>query len=339
MRIAILAPLVTAIREPQLGGSQALVADLATGLALRGHEVEVFASSGSSIPRVNVIDTGVEPASLTPALFRHDRPVAAEGAVTTRPAFERAYGMIATGDYDIVHNHAFDVPAFEARLGVPLVHTLHLPPDRAVAKALRKARPAAVVCVSHAHARAWSAIAGVDIVVSNGVPVRTIAWAGAGGERALFAGRLSPEKGAAEAIAIARLAGVDIEVYGDPYDPDYAASLDGDVRPAIPRTELWERMASACAVLCPIRWEEPFGLVAAEAQAAGAPVIGFARGGLPEVVGVGALVSDGDLHAAAVALAHADGFDRAACRRHAEDALDLEQTLDEYEALYARLTS
>ena len=62
MKIAIMAPLVTAIREPQRGGSQAFVSDLARGLAGRGHEVHVYAAAGSEIPGVEVIDTGIDPA-------------------------------------------------------------------------------------------------------------------------------------------------------------------------------------------------------------------------------------------------------------------------------------
>ncbi|TMC40913.1 MAG: glycosyltransferase family 4 protein, partial [Chloroflexi bacterium] len=71
MRIAIVAPLVTRIREPQLGGSQAVVADLATGLQDRGHEVHVYAASGSAIPGVTVIDSGVVADSLAGLLYRH----------------------------------------------------------------------------------------------------------------------------------------------------------------------------------------------------------------------------------------------------------------------------
>ena len=70
MKIAIMAPLVTAIREPQRGGSQAFVADLARGLTSRGHDVHVYAASGSHIPDVEVIDTGVDPRSLAGTLYR-----------------------------------------------------------------------------------------------------------------------------------------------------------------------------------------------------------------------------------------------------------------------------
>ena len=70
MKIALMAPLVSAIREPQRGGSQAFVADLAGGLAGRGHEVHVYAASGSTIPGVHVIDTGVDPEKLAGTLYR-----------------------------------------------------------------------------------------------------------------------------------------------------------------------------------------------------------------------------------------------------------------------------
>ena len=70
MKIAIMAPLVTAIREPQRGGSQAFVADLARGLTSRGHDVHVYAASGSQIPGVEVIDTGIDPEPLAGTLYR-----------------------------------------------------------------------------------------------------------------------------------------------------------------------------------------------------------------------------------------------------------------------------
>ena len=78
MKIAIMAPLVTAIREPQRGGSQAFVSDLARGLAGRGHDVHVYAASGSEIPGVEVIDTGIDPRSLAGTLYRASGPAAGE---------------------------------------------------------------------------------------------------------------------------------------------------------------------------------------------------------------------------------------------------------------------
>jgi len=76
MRIAIIAPLVTAIREPQRGGSQAFLSDLALGLAGRGNDVHVYAASGSDIPGVKVIDSGIDPESLAATLYRPSAPAA-----------------------------------------------------------------------------------------------------------------------------------------------------------------------------------------------------------------------------------------------------------------------
>jgi glycosyltransferase involved in cell wall biosynthesis len=99
-------------------------------------------------------------------------------------------------------------------------------------------------------------------------------------------------------------------------------------------------MSESRALLCPIRWDEPFGLAAAEAQAAGTPVVGFRRGALPEVVAdgvTGALVDD--VGQAADVLRHVDDFDRSACRLHAERALSLDAAVDAYERLYERVAA
>ncbi len=301
MKIAIMAPLVTAIREPQLGGSQAFVSDLARGLAARGHEVHVYAASGSEIPGVRVIDTGADPVALAGTLYRA---------------------------------------------------TLHLPPDEpvktALARAGRSGSPPVVATVSGFQATAWRRVTRVDAILPPYVPTRAIPWSAAAGAGAVFAGRLSPEKGAAEAIDIASAAGLPIDVYGDPYDAGYARDQIGPrrvlpgvtVHEAVPRSSLWAAMAKAAVVLNPVRWDEPFGMAAAEAQACGTPVVAFRRGGLSEVIAdglTGFLVRPGDLRAAADAVVRTAAISRPACRRHAERHLDLEQSLDAHERIYRRM--
>jgi UDP-glucose:tetrahydrobiopterin glucosyltransferase len=99
-------------------------------------------------------------------------------------------------------------------------------------------------------------------------------------------------------------------------------------------------MARAAVVLCPARWEEPFGMVAAEAQACGTPVVAFRRGALGEVIAEGTtgfLVAPDDVAAAAEAVSRAAELSRARCRDHAERRLDLELSLDAHEQLYARV--
>jgi UDP-glucose:tetrahydrobiopterin glucosyltransferase len=356
MRIAIVAPLVSAIREPQGGGSQAFVSDLARGLAGRGHDVHVYAAAGSSITGVTVIDTGIDPGSLLATLYRAAGPAPGDEDAAGR-AFARVYASLAQTRYDVVHNHAFDAPAIglAGSAGPPVVHTLHLPPEPVIAAALREAgsagRPPAVAVVSASQASAWRQVARVDAILPPYVPTRAIPWSPEAGAGAVFAGRLSPEKGAAEAIDIARLAGITIDVYGDAYDPGYArgqieprSRLTGvAVHPAVPRTVLWTAMARAAVVLCPARWDEPFGMAAAEAQACGTPVVAYRRGGLAEMIADGVsgfLVEPDDLQAAANCVRKLlPGVSRPACREHAERHLDLERSLDAHEQLYGRMVS
>ena len=348
MRIAIVAPLVTAIREPQLGGSQSVVADLATGLTGRGHDVEVFAAGGSRIDGVHVVDTGIDPSSLSSSLFRAEE-IRPRTTPASRRAFEAVYSLVRRDAYDVVHNHAFDAPAFELAtdLDAPVVHTLHLGPDPEIASALAGvAGFARVVCVSEWLRGAWERTATVHAVIRNGVPVDRIPWSDEAGPAALCAGRLSPEKGVAEAIEIAIAADRPIVVAGSDYDADYAAALRRrysarvDFVGALPRPRLWDLMSRSCALLCPVAWDEPFGLTAAEAQAAGTPVVAFRRGALGEVVAdgvTGALVRD--VPGATRALAAVARFDRRACRAHAQRALSLDTMLDAHEELYRRLVA
>jgi glycosyltransferase involved in cell wall biosynthesis len=363
MKIAIMAPLVTTIREPQRGGSQAFVSDLARGLAGRGHDVHVYAASGSQMPGVEVIDTGIDPRSLAGTLYRAFGPSADErgtadtaaAAAAAESAFATAYDAVRAIQYDVIHNHAFDAPAVRlaTALPAPVVHTLHLPPDRAVSAALRRVarrtRPPAVAVVSESQASAWRQVVAVDAILPPYPPTGVIPWSGTAGRGALFAGRLSPEKGAAEAIDIACAAGMPIDVYGDVYDAAYSReqidprrSWPGvTIHQAVPRASLWRAMARAAVVLYPSRWDEPFGLTAAEAQACGTPVVAFGRGGLGEVIvdGVtGFLVPPDDVRAAADGASRVAGISRAACRKHAEGRLDLELSLDAHERLYARVT-
>jgi glycosyltransferase involved in cell wall biosynthesis len=363
MKIAIMAPLVTAIREPQRGGSQAFVSDLARGLVGRGHDVHVYAASGSEIPEVKVIDTGVHPGSLAGTLYRAAGPAggapvdaAPEAAAAAESAFTTAYSALQLEPYDVVHNHAFDAPAVRLAqaLQAPVVHTVHLPPDKAVSAALRNAargaRPPAVAAVSASQAAAWRRVIPIDAILPPYPPTRVIPWSATAGQGAVFAGRLSPEKGAAEAIDIARAAGLPIDVYGDVYDPQYArehieprrAWAGLTMHEAVPRTSLWVAMARAAVVLCPSLWDEPFGMAAAEALACGTPVVAFRRAGLSEVImdGVtGILVPPKDTGAASEAVAKVGGLSRLACREHAVRELDLELSLDAHERLYRHVAT
>lgn len=384
MRIALLAPLVAPIAPPYLGGAQALLADLATGLAARGHDVTLYAADGSRVPGVRVPTLGIDSSQLTSARFAGESspdaaavapdqhksddddpdPLAADPQTFRATyAFERAFRAIAAaaerGAHDLLHAHAYDWPAFaHANLQpLPVIHTLHLPAvDPAINDVLRRLAPpdapasaVRLVTVSHACAAAYASICHIDRVIHNGVAVERIPFGARPDPRGylLFAGRVAPEKGVEDAVEIAARAGRPLLLAGGIYDGDYYAARVAprlESRAAatylgpVDRERVWELMADARAVLCPVHWDEPFGLVACEALAAGAPVIGYARGGLCEVVEDGAtgrLVPEGDLDAAVEAVAHLDAFDRAACRERAQRRFGLAAMLDAYEAYYA----
>lgn len=387
MRIALLAPLVAPIAPPFLGGAQALLRDLAMGLAARGHAVTLYAAKGSEVPGVKLAPLQVDSSLLTPARFveppaHSGGPTAGGGAGDaphtdedrdeadlTQPdreaflsgyAFMEAYRLMArhASEYDLVHAHAYDWPAFAhaSIQPLPIMHTLHLPAgDPQITSLLGvlaptgKPTPTRLVTVSRACAATYAPYCRIDAVIYNGIEVARIPF---GAEPAhdpylLYAGRITPEKGVEDALEIAARAGYRLLLAGGIYDQGYFAariapqleSADGNARylGVLARERLWELMAGATAVLCPSRWEEPFGLVAGEAQAAGAPVVGYARGGLREVVAdgeTGWLVALGDIEAAAAALARVGAIERAACRARVKQRFGLAAMLDAYEAFY-----
>ena len=178
VKIAIVAPLVSAIREPQGGGSQAFVADLARGLAGRGHEVHVYAAtrigdttgSRSSIP--GSIPDLWRPPCTGPRRARSRGQARDHGRTVRRAGLRRPptppSGRTSTTSSTITPSTRRR-SASRPRLNAPVVHTLHLPPDPAVAAALRQAAegeaPPAVACVSAFQAAAWRAVARVDAVL------------------------------------------------------------------------------------------------------------------------------------------------------------------------------
>lgn len=343
-RVVLVAPLVTAVgdRGVPLGGAQAILVDIAKGLALRGHDVTLIAARGSSVEGVRILPVKTGP--LQPARFDGSARVddAAQHA-----AYARVRRLLDEVDADIIHAHAFDAAAFYALddTAAPVLHTLHLPPvDDAVLAAVRRTR-AAIATVSQANAKAWrDRGAAVEMVIPNGVDLAAIPFGPVGDGTLLCAGRLTSEKGVADAIRVARAAGRRLLVAGDVYETGY---VEREVRPslgsdvvlmgAVARYELYELMSRASAVLMPVHWDEPFGLVAAEAGAAGAPVIGYRRGGLTDIVReaeTGYLVDPDDERALAAAVGRLDEIDRSACRTNIAERFSLAAMLDAHERAY-----
>ncbi|HEX5395620.1 MAG TPA: glycosyltransferase [Candidatus Limnocylindria bacterium] len=345
--MALVASLVSPILPAEANGPHAVIADLACGLGTRGHEVTVYAAAGSSLPGAGVRQVPVEPEARG-ASVSFGRAAAPSSVAALNRAYARLFAELRHDEPDAVSQHAFDAAAIDLAEGLPVLHTLHLPPmvDDVVAALRHSAAPR--VTVSQAARLAWER-AGVSPVgvLRNGVPVGDPS-PGSVLPVALVAGRISPEKGTDAAIRVARRAGLAVLVAGDVYDDGYfTRAVEPMLRPGewigpVPRAELFELMARSAVLLMPVCWDEAFGLVAAEAQMAGCPVVGYRRGALPEVVrhGIGGwLVEPDDEEALVAAVACARGLDRALIRERARAELGVERMVDDYERLLAEIAA
>jgi UDP-glucose:tetrahydrobiopterin glucosyltransferase len=361
MRVSLVAPLVTPLRDPQLGGAQTAVCELSRGLVLAGDEVELHAARGSrvrGVPLRIVSDAPFEgellrfaPAPL-PGAHRPPDPGNRPWPALQAGAFLGIAGHIRRRRPDVAHSHAFDWPAFYAlaATGVPVVHTLHLGPvsDPVVASATAasqcRPRPR-FVTGSEACAAAWRRHIGTVAVIPFGVDTQAIRFrARPEPDLAIIAGRISPEKATHISITAARRAGMRSLVVGPVYDQAYhrekvrplLRSGDATWIGPVTRARLSRLYGRAAVALLASRWDEPFGLVALEANLAGTPVAGFARGGLPEVVGAwgGVLTEDETDRGLALAIKAALSLDRARVRAATARRHSLELMVDRYRRLY-----
>ena len=249
--------------------------------------------------------------------------------------------------FDVIHNsslHHLPV-AMAPSLSVPMVTTLHTPPVPWLESAVALTRePGTFVAVSDVTARAWAGTVPAA-VIHNGVDT-DLFRAGPGGGAAVWTGRMVREKAPHLAIDAARRAGVPLLLAGPVSDPAYFSE---EVEPRLGagsrylghlrRGEIVELLRAASVSVVTPDWDEPYGLVAAEAMACGTPVAAIARGALAELVGPagGQLAAPGDLDGLAGAIRLARCRDRAVVRLHAERSCSLTRMVDEYERLYLRL--
>ncbi len=338
LRIAQVAPLYEPVPPKAYGGTERVVSWLTEALVARGHEVTLYASADSRTA-----------ARLIPcaerALRGHDGcrdPIARHMEMLGRLAREAE-------DYDLVHFHT-DYLHFPVarRLAVPHVTTIHgrldLPDLRPL---FREFRDIPVVSISDAQ-RAPVPFANWQATIHHGLPRDLHRFSPRHQGYLAFLGRFSPEKAPHVAIEIARRAGLPIRLAAkvDEANREYFEQV---VRPLLdePFVEYVGEvggagkdafLGGALALLFPIDWPEPFGLVMVEAMACGTPVIAYRRGSVPEVMveGVTGFVVDG-IDEAVRAVERAAALDRAACRRVFEERYTVERMVERYEALYQRM--
>lgn len=347
LRIGIIAHLKHAIREPFAGGLEMHTSMLQGELQRRGHDVTVFASSRSEphacveaiCDETSLNAVGCDEAPDKTFFQEHHAYLSLMNGLRSRP-------------FDLIHNnslHYLPVAMADA-LPMPMVTTLHTPPFAWLESGVRLCRAphATFVAVSESIRRLWASVAPVDHVIMNGINLDHFAFhANPAAEAYLvWYGRIVPEKGLHHAITAAALSGERLLIAGPISDQAY---FDREVGPRLndqirylghlPHIELAVVVGGARAFLCTPCWEEPYGLVVAEALACGVPVAAFARGAIPELLdaGCGVLATPDDPQSLAKAALAAQGLDRRDCRARAEQRCDAKRMIDEYEALYAGL--
>lgn len=350
LRIALIAPNRFPIRQPFDGGLEAHVWHLARALAEQGHQVSLFAAEGSG-PALTCGQLTVHPLRRSSVAAR---PFPPPGAVVESDYHAYLQLMLELADrrtsgYDVIHNHSLhQLPIVMApRLSTPMLTTLHTPPFTWLESAIGSTHGKGVTfaAVSRHTADKWSRVLDRVIVVPNGVDVQR--WPGGpGGRYLVWSGRITPEKGPHLAIDAARRSGRRLILAGPIGNADYfrekvqpelgaRATYAGHLR----QDDLAALVGGAAAALVTPMWDEPYGLVVAEALACGTPVIAFARGGIPEIVDTqcGRLVPPHDVAAMAAAIPAAIGLSRAAVRERAVAKCSAHTMVGSYLAIYRDL--
>jgi glycosyltransferase involved in cell wall biosynthesis len=333
LRVAVLAPISWRV-PPQHYGPWELFASLLTeGLVARGVDVTLFAT-GDSV-------TSARLSSVVPRAWSEDEGIDPKVAECLHIAavFERA------GEFDLIHNGFDFLPlTYSALVETPVLTTIHgFSSPRIVPVYARYDDRCAYVSISDSDRHPDLTYLAT---IHHGIDTDLFALHPGPGGYLLFFGRIHPDKGAAQAIEVARRAGLPLHIAGIVQDQAYfdaavAPHLDdrnvrylGPVGPD-QRSEL---LGGAAALLHLIDFEEPFGLSVVEAMAAGTPVIASPRGSMPELVDegiTGFLVDSPD--AAVAAVGRAAPLDRSAVRARAVARFGKDRMVDEYVAAYGRL--
>ena len=333
MRVGIVAPVWCAVPPDGYGGTEQVLDALARGLRDLGHDVVLAATADSTCPVERV------------AVRHHPTPTIGEQVPELQHVLF-AYEQLA--DCDVIHDHTLPGPLLAVgRAGPPVVTTCHGDLCGELADWYRVLSPyAPVIAISRSQASAAPDLP-LAVIHHGVVPEDFVVGAGDAGHL-LFLGRMSPGKGAHRAAAVARAAGMPLIIAAKMREPAEVAYFERCVRPLLGHgvqfvgevagVDKLELLAGAAALLMPIRWPEPFGMVMIEALACGTPVLAFAEGAAPEVVEhgrTGFLCSDQAQMVRAIGRLHE--LSRLDCRRSVEQRFSAERMARDHLAVYRSL--
>jgi glycosyltransferase involved in cell wall biosynthesis len=331
LRIAHITSTYISVPPPTHGGTEWMVYQTVEGMARRGHAVELFASGDSrvSVPLSSVVERAtLDDPSMTTYLDKE---------YETRNTWN-LYKQASR--FDVIHAHWPTLaPYFTTFVSTPTCLTYHY-----IEPALHEYYRA--ICISRAQALS---IGEPSLpVVYNGLDVSRIPFGEVPEDYFVIVGRIVFNKGIADAIRVARAAGVRLVIVGgvSKYLPWSQGYFDNEVRPFVDgdrviwhegmsNPEVLQLVSRARGFIFPLQWDEPFGLAVAEAQACGVPVITYPKGSMPELIADGETgFLCGSEAEMLEAVSRVSSIDRSACRRRIENNFSLEKMLDGYEAVY-----
>lgn len=337
MKIAQFAPIWIPVPPRSYGGTEFMVSELTEKLIARGHQVTLFASGGSV--------TGAELVSPWPSSLWQAK-ITSPHAVWS---LHFSNLLDRHEDFDIIHDHCtFYTAPFTRFLKPPVVSTLHRPLTPETHKVFDRYPNTHYVPISRDQQSSAAFLKNVRYIY-NGIPVERFPFSPTHQGYLLWLSKIMPTKGVLDAIKAARLAGEKLVIAGNIIGEENERFFKYEVQPLIDNDRVTyvgeadfeakiKLYKGAKALLCPFNRREPFGLVMIESMACGAPVIGFNRGAVPELVedGVTGFVVE-DVEQMAAAIAKVSLIDRGACRRRVEERFSINRMVDEYEALYKRI--
>jgi glycosyltransferase involved in cell wall biosynthesis len=339
LRVGMLAPVAWRVPPKHYGPWERVVSILTEGLVARGVDVTLFATA-DSITRARL-------AAVAPQGYAEDTLLDAKvyECLHIAAAFEQA----SKGMFDILHNHFDFLPLTYSRLvATPVVTTVHGFSSERIVPVYRAYNSIThLVAISASDRRADL---NYSATIHHGIPLDEFTFRAGHGDYLVFLGRIHPDKGASQAIEVARRTGHKLILAGIVQDSDYFRTavepfLEGQQIRYVGSVGPAERdalLGGATALLHLIQFDEPFGLSVVEAMATGTPVIAFRRGSMPELIddGVsGFLVTPGKTDDAVAAVGRIGELDRKAARAHVERHFSAERMVDEYLELYQRLLS